>query len=53
MFSMLQKSKYFLMHMNLCLLLYAFLLMSSYISEKLPEVEMPVGANSEIHILAA
>lgn len=53
MFNILQKFKYFLMHLTLCLLLYAFLLMSSYIFEKLPEVQIPVGANSEIHILAA
>lgn len=52
MFNILQNSKYFLMHLNLCLLLYVFLLMSSYIFEKLPEVEMPVEANLEIHILA-
>lgn len=47
MFNNLQKSKYFLMHLNLCLLLYVFLLLPSCIFEKLPEVQMPVGANSE------
>lgn len=53
MFNILQKSKYFLIHLNLHLLLYVFLLISTYIFEKLTEVQMPVGANSEIYILAA
>lgn len=43
MFNILQKSKHFLRHLNLCLLLYVFLLISSYIFEKLPKVQMPVG----------
>lgn len=50
MFSILQKSKYPSEFMSP---FYVFLLVSSYIFEKLPEVQMPVGANSEIHILAA